>query len=189
MTILIIGVLVILSLTLLYHGRAYWAWLIPGLSLVVWCLVGVSSPTPFRVIVGAFAGLAVALAVPALRREVSRWLMRLMGPLLPRIGESKRIALDAGTVWWDRDLFSGKPDWQKLLAFTPRSLSEKERAFLDGPVEELCADGGATECRCLTKSRGGSAEKFAAPAVAAWVGCRWCLDLDRPQTRVRSAFP
>ncbi len=141
MTILTVGVLVVLSLTLLYRGRGYWAWLIPGgLALVAWWLDGVSSPTPFRVVVGVFAGLAVVVGVPALRRAlVSRWVMRLIGPFLPRIGETERIALDAGTVWWDRDLFSGNPDWQKLLAFTPRGLSEQERAFLDGPVEELCA--------------------------------------------------
>ncbi len=97
MTILTIGVLVVLSLTLPYRGRGYWAWLIPGgLALVGWWLDGVSSPTPFRVVVGVFAGLAVVFGVPALRRAlVSRWVMRLMGPLLPRIGETERIALDA----------------------------------------------------------------------------------------------
>ena len=54
------------------------------------------------------------------------------------MGETERIALEAGTVWWDGELFSGKPDWRRLLSFRPQALSEKERAFLDGPVEELC---------------------------------------------------
>ncbi len=71
MTILTIRVLVVLSLTLPYRGRGYWAWLIPG-------------------------GPAVVFGVPA--GLVSRWVIRLMKLLLPRIGETERIALDAGTV-------------------------------------------------------------------------------------------
>ena len=45
----------------------------------------------------------------------------------------------SGTVWWDGELFSGNPDWKKLLAYPKPALSAEERAFLDGPVEELCA--------------------------------------------------
>ncbi len=139
--IIISSGLVVLGLTLLFHGRAYWAWLTPaGLALVAWWSYGVTSPTSFRLVAGVLIGLAVVFGVPTFRRTlVSRWVMRLVGPILPRIGETERIALDAGTVWWDRDLFSGNPNWQKLLSFRPRALSEKERAFLDGPVEELCA--------------------------------------------------
>ena len=65
--------------------------------------------------------------------------MKLMRPMLPRISDTEREALDAGTVWWERDLFSGRPDWRKLLAFTPQPLSNTEQAFLDGPVDELCS--------------------------------------------------
>ena len=54
------------------------------------------------------------------------------------MGNTERIALEAGTVWWDGDLFSGSPDWQKLLDFKVQALSEEERQFLDGPVHELC---------------------------------------------------
>jgi acyl-CoA dehydrogenase len=55
------------------------------------------------------------------------------------MSQTEKEAIDAGTVWWDGDLFSGKPDWDRLLA-TPRPrLSAEEQAFLDGPVEELCA--------------------------------------------------
>ena len=57
---------------------------------------------------------------------------------LPRLSDTEREAIEAGDVWWDADLFSGNPDWTKLLDFPPATLSAEERAFLDGPVEELC---------------------------------------------------
>jgi acyl-CoA dehydrogenase len=65
--------------------------------------------------------------------------MGLVRGALPRMGETERVALAAGTVWWERDLFSGRPNWRRLLAFSPKPLSEREQAFLDGPVEALCA--------------------------------------------------
>src|SRR5262249_52780522 len=57
---------------------------------------------------------------------------------LPSVSATEREAIEAGDVWWDGELFSGKPDWQKLLAFAPARLSAEEEAFLDGPVEALC---------------------------------------------------
>ena len=51
---------------------------------------------------------------------------------------TEREALEAGSVWWDGELFSGRPDWQRLLAMPSSRLSREEQAFLDGPVEELC---------------------------------------------------
>jgi acyl-CoA dehydrogenase len=57
---------------------------------------------------------------------------------LPRLSDTEREAIEAGDVWWDADLFTGNPDWSKLLAFAPARLSEEESAFLAGPVEELC---------------------------------------------------
>jgi len=58
--------------------------------------------------------------------------------LVPRLSETERQALEAGTVWADGELFSGRPDFRKLLAEAWPQLSERERAFLDGPVEEVC---------------------------------------------------
>ena len=142
MTILIVGLILILSVVLFYHGRSYWAWVVPGGLAVAWWwwLGGMASPVLFGVVAGVFAALALVFGIRPLRRWlVSGWVMRLISPLLPRMGETERIALEAGTVWWDGDLFSGDPDWRKLLAFKPRELSDKEKAFLDGPVEELCA--------------------------------------------------
>jgi acyl-CoA dehydrogenase len=59
--------------------------------------------------------------------------------VLPSMSDTEREALEAGDVWWDADLFTGDPDWTKLLAFAPAALTEEEKAFLSGPVDQLCA--------------------------------------------------
>jgi acyl-CoA dehydrogenase len=59
--------------------------------------------------------------------------------VLPPMSDTEREALEAGDVWWDADLFTGNPDWSKLLANAPATLTDEEKAFLNGPVDELCA--------------------------------------------------
>ena len=91
------------------------------------------------VVLAVICVCAAVVAVPALRLPlISRPLMQRARSFLPRMGDTERIALEAGTVWWDGDLFSGKPDWEKFFAFRPQPLSERERLFLDGPTQELC---------------------------------------------------
>ncbi|MEN1835632.1 acyl-CoA dehydrogenase [Pseudomonas lijiangensis] len=80
------------------------------------------------------------LALPDLRRRyftapMFAWFQKV----LPPMSETERDAIDAGTVWWDGELFSGRPDWDKLLAYPKARLTEEEQAFIDGPTEELCA--------------------------------------------------
>ena len=58
---------------------------------------------------------------------------------LPPMSDTEREALEAGDVWWDADLFTGNPDWAKLLANAPATLTAEETAFLGGPVEQLCS--------------------------------------------------
>jgi acyl-CoA dehydrogenase len=58
--------------------------------------------------------------------------------LIPRLSETERQALEAGTVWVDGELFSGRPDFRRMLAEPWPELTARERAFLDGPVEEVC---------------------------------------------------
>ncbi len=83
--------------------------------------------------------LALIVFVPVLRRLIiTNQILKIFRKMLPQISQTEREALDAGTVWWDGDLFSGKPDWNKLLAYPKPQLSEEERAFIDGPVERLC---------------------------------------------------
>jgi acyl-CoA dehydrogenase len=67
-------------------------------------------------------------------KPIFRWARRA----LPHLSDTEREAIEAGDIWWDADLFSGNPDWSKLLSFPPARLSTQEQAFLNGPVEELC---------------------------------------------------
>jgi acyl-CoA dehydrogenase len=64
--------------------------------------------------------------------------LKIFRNILPQVSQTEQEALDAGTVWWDGDLFSGKPDWNKLLAYPKPQLTAEERGFLAGPVEQLC---------------------------------------------------
>ncbi|MFZ5556041.1 MAG: acyl-CoA dehydrogenase [Pseudomonadota bacterium] len=82
---------------------------------------------------------AVALNVESLRRQVSDRLLGWFRTALPQVSQTEQEALDAGTVWWDGELFSGRPEWKRLLATPKPALSPEEQAFIDGPVEELCA--------------------------------------------------
>lgn len=58
--------------------------------------------------------------------------------VLPRMSDTEREALEAGDVWWDADLFTGNPDWDKLLKVAPATLTAEEQAFMTGPVDRLC---------------------------------------------------
>ena len=73
------------------------------------------------------------------RNYLSRPIFRMAATALPPISETEREAIGAGTVWWDGELFSGNPDWRKLLDMPQAQLSAREQAFMDGPVRELCA--------------------------------------------------
>ena len=95
---------------------------------------------PMVVLLAAAAIVFSLMAVHPLRRSViSAPLFSWFKTVLPAMSATEKEALDAGTVWWDAELFSGKPDWKKLFDLPPPRLSAEEQAFIDGPVEELCA--------------------------------------------------
>ncbi len=85
-----------------------------------------------------FAGL-VSLNFVEFRREVvSKQLLTAFRRMLPTISKTEQAALDAGSVWWEGELFTGMPEWSRLLRLPKPKLTDAERAFLDGPVDELC---------------------------------------------------
>jgi acyl-CoA dehydrogenase len=140
MLITLIVAVVVLS-ALLFLGYGFFAWTgAAAVWLVGWRVTGVDSPLLFETCIVILVTLALLFGVPLLRRVlISRFAMKAMARVLPRLGDTERIALEAGTVWWDAELFGGRPQWDKLLDFTPQALSAEEQAFLDGPVNELCA--------------------------------------------------
>ncbi|MEE9552613.1 MAG: acyl-CoA dehydrogenase, partial [Gammaproteobacteria bacterium] len=86
-----------------------------------------------------FTLVLVLFALTPLRRNlISNKLFSLYKKLLPKMSTTEKEALEAGTVWWDAELFSGKPNWKKLYSLPQPKLSAEEQAFLDGPVEEVC---------------------------------------------------
>ena len=76
--------------------------------------------------------------VPLRKRVITRPFMKTYLKLLPAMSQTEKEALEAGTVWWDGELFTGAPRWEKLLAAQAPNLSDAEQAFIDGPCEELC---------------------------------------------------
>ena len=86
------------------------------------------------------AVLAPSLLVTSLRKSLyTAPILGFYRRILPPMSATERDALEAGTVWWDGELFSGKPDWNKLLTTPPPRLSAEEQLFLDRETEQLCA--------------------------------------------------
>ena len=82
---------------------------------------------------------ALVLAVTPLRRVLlSARLLPVFRKIMPKMSETEQAAVDAGTVWWDAELFSGKPEWSRLLSTPAPSLTAEEQSFLDNETEHLC---------------------------------------------------
>ena len=84
--------------------------------------------------------ITALLSIDSLReKHLSKPVFAWFKGVLPEISQTEREAIDAGTVWWDGDLFSGRPQWEKLLSMPKPGFTAEEQAFIDGPVKELCA--------------------------------------------------
>lgn len=91
-------------------------------------------------LIAVVAILVVPFIVPSLRRAlIARPLLLRFRKVMPRMSQTEREALEAGTVGWDAELFSGRPAWRQLLAMPKAQLTAEEQHFLDHEVETLCA--------------------------------------------------
>ena len=99
-------------------GSGAWWWLI-----ILWVLFGL---------------MVVPNLVEVRREKITKPLLEMYRKMLPSMSDTEREALEAGNVWWDGELFSGMPQWDKLMSFPAPKLSDEEQAFIDGPCEELC---------------------------------------------------
>ncbi|MFA6015111.1 MAG: acyl-CoA dehydrogenase [Gallionellaceae bacterium] len=134
---LVMGVFMLLA----FFRAALISWLLAAMVFVP--LVAVQSrisETALQVVYIFLFLIIVVFGITFLRRQlVSRPLLKVFASILPQVSQTEQEALDAGTVWWEGELFSGHPHWHKLLALPKPVLREDEQAFLDNEVEQLCA--------------------------------------------------
>lgn len=129
------GSIALIFLIFGYRGAPLWLWAAAGLA----ALLGFGAPVWLLI---TFTALALIFNLKVIRRSLlSGPLMTLLDKLkiLPAISETEQTAIDAGTVWVEGELFSGKPDLNKLRGQDYPELTGKEREFMEGPVEELCS--------------------------------------------------
>lgn len=127
--------IVLVFLILGYTGAKLWVWAVAGLVV----LAGFAAPLWLSI---TFVVLALIFNIPPIRRTlVSSPIMKVLDALkiLPAISETEQTAIDAGTVWVEGEFFSGKPDLKRISREAYPDLTEKEKEFIDGPVEELCS--------------------------------------------------
>ncbi|AMS33288.1 acyl-CoA dehydrogenase [Betaproteobacteria bacterium UKL13-2] len=134
-------VAVALIWALAYHSASALVWsVVVGVGLVVGSVTGAIGGVVAGMVWLAFIAFAVIANSKALRVALlSSPIFSTYKKLLPQMSSTEQEALEAGTVWWDGDLFSGKPDWNKWLAVPRATLSAEEQAFIDGPTNELCS--------------------------------------------------
>ena len=108
--------LAVLAYTIFGDGSVLW-------KLVLWALFGV---------------MIVPNLIEYRREKITKPLLDIYRKMLPSMSDTEREALEAGNVWWEGELFSGMPEWDRLMSYPAPKLSEEEQAFIDGPCEELC---------------------------------------------------
>ncbi|MBT8107592.1 MAG: acyl-CoA dehydrogenase [Gammaproteobacteria bacterium] len=109
-----------------------------GIALAVYTVFGSGAWWWLIILWALFALMVVPNLIEVRREKITKPLLAVYRRMLPSMSDTEREALEAGSIWWDGELFSGMPDWDKLMSFPAPGLSEEEQAFVDGPCEELC---------------------------------------------------
>lgn len=73
------------------------------------------------------------------RNNITRPIFKRFSAVMPSMSSTEKDAIEAGTVWWDAELFSGKPDWQRFKNIPAPKLTAEEQSFLDKQVNTACA--------------------------------------------------
>ena len=109
-----------------------------GIAVLAYWILG-DGPVLWKLVLTALYGLMVVPNLIEVRREkIAKPLFEIYRKMLPSMSDTEREALEAGNVWWDGELFSGMPEWDRLMSYPAPKLSDEEQAFIDGPCEELC---------------------------------------------------
>lgn len=125
---------VILFLIIGFLDLPLFAWALTGFV----CLFTIGAPIW---LIGLFSVIMIVFLIKPLRQIlITKPVMIILekAKFVPQISATERTALEAGVVWIEKDLFSGKPDFSKILKEPYAQLTQEEQDFLNGPVEELC---------------------------------------------------
>ena len=135
----VLVILVVIGFLMARQGNRYLWTGLTAVGLVLWTLFHTPPAWAIATAWTLFIPVALLLVVTPLRQKLlMRPLLDLYARILPGMSDTERDALEAGTVWWEAELFSGQPDWHHLLGYPAAGLTDEEQAFLDGPVENLC---------------------------------------------------
>lgn len=109
--------------------------------VLAWLALGVISPCLWSLwAVVPLAAILLVLNVPQLRRPLlSSPVFNLLKKSMPSMSVTEREALEAGTTWWEKELFSGHPDWSEFAQIELPQLTDEEQSFLDNEVNEFCS--------------------------------------------------
>lgn len=125
----ILGALAYLRVSLLTSS------ILAAIVMVAGTAIGAIAPLTWLV----FLVIALPLNVAGFRKNfITRPLLKMYKGIMPEMSSTEKEAIEAGTTWWEADLFAGKPNWKKLHNYPVARLTAEEQAFLDGPVEEVC---------------------------------------------------
>jgi acyl-CoA dehydrogenase len=141
MTVMMIFAVLATLLILAFFRASSWGWILASIVLVAGVAILNNLSGDALVTIATLLGVVmIILGVPFLRRLlVSNFILQVFRKILPQVSQTEQEALDAGTVWWDGELFGGHPNWRKLLAYAKPTLSAEEQSFLDNETEQLCA--------------------------------------------------
>lgn len=134
-TLTLLGVILVIGAMAYRRASLFTSTLATAAALIAGTLYG---HVPLLVWV-LFAVIAIPLNLVDFRRnQLTKPLFKLYKSIMPEMSRTEKEAIEAGTTWWEADLFAGNPDWKKLHAIPVSTLSAEEQAFMDGPVEEVC---------------------------------------------------
>ena len=132
------SLLLVITLTALAYKRCDLktaAFALGGFTVISW-IFGAGGGTVFFALV--FTAVVAALTQTDLRANlVTRPIFALYKKLLPEMSETEKTALEAGTVWWEGEIFSGKPSWPTLLNHPNPQFTQEEQSFLDNQTQTL----------------------------------------------------
>ncbi|MDP5134338.1 acyl-CoA dehydrogenase FadE [Rheinheimera baltica] len=138
MELVILSAALIAAIGILAYNRASLTMFTAAIAIIL--AVGTVLDTVGTLSWLVFLLIALPLNIASVRQQyLTKPLLSLYRKIMPEMSSTEKEAIDAGTTWWEADLFRGNPDWHKMHNFPVPRLSAEEQAFLDGPVEELLA--------------------------------------------------